>query len=308
MSVIENALKKLQSQSPGGQHNPHVVNPHGVFGAVTPGGATAKRLPAPEQPAALPVPTRTVTIDQRALRTAGLLPPEHQERELARQYRQIKRPLISAAMGRGQERSPKGNLIMVASAMPGEGKTFMSLNLAFSIAREKDLSVLLVDGDVAKPQISKLLGADAEAGLLDVLRTPSMDVESVVLGTDVPNLFLLPAGRQSDNATELLTSQRMNEVLSRMSERFPSRIVVFDSPPLLLTAESQALAQELGQIVVVVRAGYTPQQAVLDAVEMLGTSKPVSLVLNQSMRTPNSDYYYYYNNSNDEQRERPPSG
>jgi protein-tyrosine kinase len=305
MSVIENALKKLQSQSPGGQHNPHVVNPHGVFGAVLPGGATPR---LPDQPASPPVPARTVKIDQRALRTAGLLPPEHQEREIARQYRQIKRPLISKATGRGGERLPKGNLIMVASAMPGEGKTFMSLNLAFSIAREKDLSVLLVDGDVAKPQISKLLGADAEAGLLDVLRTPSMDVESVVLGTDVPNLFLLPAGRQSDNATELLTSQRMHEVLSRMSERFPSRIVVFDSPPLLLTAESQALAQELGQIVVVVRAGYTPQQAVLDAVEMLGTDKPISLVLNQSMRTPNSDYYYYYNKSNDEQREPPPSG
>jgi exopolysaccharide/PEP-CTERM locus tyrosine autokinase len=307
MSVIENALKKLQSQSPGGQHNPHVINPHGVFGAVAP-GAMPKREAAAGHPATPPTPARTVTIDQNALRLAGLLPPSHQERELARQYRQIKRPLIAGATGRGQDRLPQGNLLMVASAMPGEGKTFMSLNLAFSIAREKDLSVLLVDGDVAKPQISKLLGAGDEAGLLDVLRTPAMDVESVVLGTDVPNLYLLPAGRQGDNATELLTSQRMHEVLSRMSERFTSRIVVFDSPPLLLTAESQALAQELGQIVLVVRAGYTPQQAVLDAVAMLGTNKPVSLVLNQSLKTPNSDYYYYYNNSNGEQRETPATG
>lgn len=304
MSVIENALKKLQAQSrSGGQHSPTEINPHGVFGTMQDG--VSRKQEAPSAPREIPVPARTITIDQAALRVAGLLPPEHQDRELQRQYRRIKRPLIEKALGRGEDRVDAGNLIMVASAMPGEGKTFMSLNLAFSIAREKDISVLLVDGDVAKPQISQLFGVGNEPGLLDLLRTPGMDVESTVIGTDVPQLYVLPAGRQSENATELLASQRMHDVLTQFGRNNASRIIIFDSPPLLLTTESQALAQALGQIVVVVRADFTPQRVLMDALDILGAGKSVSLVLNQSLHSPHSDYHYYYNN--DEQRDRSPA-
>ncbi len=279
MSVIEKAIKKLQSARDGAR--PGAVAPIS-YGTLV-GGAAARRLDSASVSAT--VPARRIMIDQNALRAAGLLPPEQQDKALAEQYRRIKRPLIASALGRGTQRLAHGNLIMLASAMPGEGKTFTSLNLAFSMTLEEDTRVLLVDADVAKPHISKLLGVESEPGLLDALRDAKLDVESLILQTDVPGLSVLPAGKQSENATELLASVRMEDLFSRMSERDPLRIVLFDSPPLLLTTESLALAQALGQIVLVVCAEKTPQKVVLDALGSLGQAKPISLVLNQSVRT-----------------------
>lgn len=236
---------------------------------------------------------KMLLVDRRALRSAGLMPPENQERALADQYRHIKRPLIAAATGRGGQKLDRGQLIMMASAMPGEGKTFTSINLALSMALEKDISVLLVDADVAKPHISRTFGVDAEPGLLDVLRDPKMPVESVILPTDVPNLCILPAGSRSETATELLASHRMEEMVNHLAASDARRIVVIDSPPLLLTSESRALAHWVGQIVVVVRAGYTPQQAVMDAISFLGESKSIGLILNQSIAAAPGYYYGY---------------
>jgi exopolysaccharide/PEP-CTERM locus tyrosine autokinase len=223
-----------------------------------------------------------------------LLPPAHQERELAQQFRQIKRPLINNALGRGVEALPEGNLVMVASAVPGEGKTFTSLNLALSMRLEEDVTVLLVDGDVVNPRLSQILGADDARGLLDVIKDPSLSIASAILPTDVPGLSFLPAGHQDPNATELLSSSRMLEVAAQLATQDTSRLVLFDSAPLLLTTESQALTQVAGQILMVVRADSTPQHVVLEAVETLAESKSVSLVLNQSMKQPHAGYYYRY--------------
>jgi len=247
-----------------------------------------------------PVPERIVDVDEDALRASGLLPPQHQARRIAEQYRQIKRPLVANAIGRGTARLPNAHLIMMASAMPGEGKTFTSINLAFSMASEKDVRVLLVDADVAKPHISRLLGLDKERGLLDALQDPLADVEAMVLPTSVPGLSVLPAGKWSDHATELLASARMHEVVASIGRRDPNRIVLFDSPPLLLTTESQALAQVVGQIVLVVCANKSPQHVVLDAISHLGENRAISLVLNQSVASSDSSYYYYgYGQSRD---------
>ncbi len=284
MSVIETALKKLQSsRGPGSRPTPIPI------GTLIGGGAAARRV---EGEPASEVPSRQIVIDHQALRAAGLLPPENQDKTLAQQYRRIKRPLIAKALGRGTTPLANGNLIMLASAIPGEGKTFMSLNLALSMTLEEDIRVLLVDADVAKPHISKLLGVEGEPGLLDVLRVAQLDIESLILKTSIPGLSVLPAGKPCENATELLAGARMQELFSRMSERDPYRIVLFDSPPLLLTTESLALAHVLGQIVVVVCAEKTPQKTVLEALTQLGQDKPVSLVLNQSVMQPRSGYYY----------------
>jgi len=154
-----------------------------------------------------------VRISLPALRAAGLLAPEEEERQLAQQYRKIKRPLIVNAVGRGAPPLPNGHVIMLASALAGEGKTFTAVNLALSMSLEKDVHVLLVDADVEKPHVSRLLGVGEAPGLLDVLRNSSLDVEKVILPTDVPNLFVLPAGTASPEATELLASVRMEEVM-----------------------------------------------------------------------------------------------
>jgi len=283
MSVIENAIKRLQASRGG--------NTGAVHAPMAPAANAARHR---EQEADAPLPARTITINQDALRAAGMLPPAHQERELAQQYRQIKRPLINLALGRGVARVPNGNLIMLASAMPGEGKTFMSLNLAFSMQLEADMTVLLVDGDVVNPRVSQIFGAENELGLLDLIRDPSLALKTVILPTNVPGLSFLPAGRQDANATELLASSRTQEVVSHLGSDDPSRLVLFDSAPLLLTTESHALAQLVGQIMLVVKADQTPQQAVLDAIETLSDGKAISLVLNQSMEQPRPGYYYQY--------------
>src|SRR3954447_4630176 len=104
------------------------------------------------------VPGGTVNMSAPSLRSVGLLAPQEEEYQLAQQFRQIKRPLIVKAVGRGGPRVPNGHIIMVASALQGEGKTFTAVNLAMSMSLEKDVHVLLVDADVARPQLSSLLG------------------------------------------------------------------------------------------------------------------------------------------------------
>ena len=292
MSVIENAINKLRASRAGGA----AAARHKEYGATATsgGGAARRREVAPEANAG--APTRTLVINQDALRVAGLLPPTHQERELAQQFRQVKRPLINNALGRGVAPLPQGNLVMVASAVPGEGKTFTSVNLALSMRLEEDVTVLLVDGDVVNPRITRILGVENEPGLLDVARD-SVSLGSAILATDVPGLSFLPAGRPDANATELLASTRMRDVGALLAGHDVTRLVLFDSAPLLLTTESQALAQVVGQILLVVRADQTAQHVVLEALETLGEGKPISLVLNQSMKQPHAGYYYQYGSS-----------
>lgn len=274
MSIVEKALERLRT-------NASAARTRRVFGKVV--EAAASQVAA----------GRVISIDQEALRVAGLLAPRHQEREIASQYRHIKRPLIAAAMG-GKEQEPPANarLVMVASALPGEGKTFTAINLAFSIAMEKDLRVVLVDGDVAKPQISRMFGVEAERGLLDAVIDPAIELERLIFPTDVPNLFLLPAGVRSDRATELLASERMLEAMNWLLSRDARRMFLFDSPPLLLATEASALAEVAGQIVVVVRAEYTEHHVLMDALSRLPEGCSPSLVLNQSTQK-NKGYHYY---------------
>ncbi|MBB6091629.1 receptor protein-tyrosine kinase [Povalibacter uvarum] len=310
MSLVELAIKKMQAAARGASDAPvpqppaadrprtvPLAEPAPVVARLAP-GVVGEMVSTGVHRAlgSQPVEHRTdkmLLVDRRALRAAGLMPPENQERALADQYRHIKRPLIAAATGRGGQRLDRGQLIMMASAMPGEGKTFTSINLALSMALEKDISVLLVDADVPKPHISRTFGVESELGLLDVLRDRKTTVESVIIPTDVPNLSILPAGVRSDTATELLASHRMEETVNHLATANPRRVVVIDSPPLLLTSESRALAHWVGQIVLVIRAGFTPQQAVMDAIAFLGENKSIGLILNQS-NTATPGYYYGY--------------
>ena len=255
--------------------------------------AEARMLVEPQNsaPASFTARAAKVSLDAGVLRAAGLRAPEDEEPGLARQYRQIKRPLIARALG--PERIAKGYRIMIASATAGEGKTFTAINLALSLSLEKDLRVLLVDADVAKPHISRVLGVAQAPGFLDALRDPMLDVQRLVLPTDVPTLSVIPAGRYSDEATELLASRRMEQIAASLGEQDRHRIVLFDSCPLLQTNESHALAQGVGQIIVVVRAEFTPQLVLLEALDTLKDHPCVSLVLNQSLRAATSSYYYY---------------
>jgi len=288
MSVIENTLKRLQGQRLASK--PAAESEAKGYGTVSAAGAARRR----ESPAEGATPEQAVAIDQNALRAAGMLPPVHQEHEIAQQYRRIKRPLINSALGRGVAQLPSGNIIMITSAVPGEGKTFMSLNLALSMRLEEDITVLLVDGDVVNPRFTQILGLESRPGLLDLAKDPALSAEMVIVPTDLPGLSFLPAGRQEANATELVASARMHQVVSKLGSDNPARLVLFDSAPLLVTTESQALAHFAGQVVVVVHADQTPQHVVYDALETLPEDKPAFLVLNQITRHSHSGYYYEY--------------
>jgi exopolysaccharide/PEP-CTERM locus tyrosine autokinase len=244
------------------------------------------------EPAARP-PRQERKLDRAALNAAGLLSLEHQH-QLAAQFRRIKRPIIAGAFGRTGQGLTHGNIVMVASAVPGEGKSFTSLNLALSIAREKDVNVVLVDADVAKRHLSEMLGLKGERGLIDVVSEDSNDLEDVLVRTEFPSLSVLPAGRLSDHATELLSSARMQQAITELGSRLPNRIVIMDSPPVLLTTEARALAEIAGQIILVVRAGVTPHAVLADAIAQLPGKHSISLVLNQSTAAASSSYYYGY--------------
>lgn len=292
MSVVEKAIRKLQKQQEQQEQT------------AAESRASAGHAPEPPrsgEPAAphfanAPAPASSlppIVLDRAALRSAGLMPPEQETDLITRQYRKIKHPLVARAMGRGVPREPKGYLIMIASAMAGEGKTFTAMNLALSLSLEKDVEVLLVDADVPKPQLTHVLGLANAPGLLDVLRDPQRDVETLIRPTNVPSLSFLPVGVGAEEATELLSSARMERAAALLGQRNSRRIVVFDSPPLLQTTESPALARAAGQIVVVVRAETTPQPVLLDALNTLQGHPAVSLVLNQSTQSGAAPYYYY---------------
>jgi Mrp family chromosome partitioning ATPase len=189
-------------------------------------------------------------------------------------------------------------MTLIASALPGEGKSFSSANLALSLALEPDYTVVLVDADVIKPNLTRLFGLLGRPGLMDAAADPSIDVESLIVSTNVEGLSLLPAGRTDANATEYFASARMQTLVDQLLE-VPNRLLVADSLPLLLTTEARALVPLAGQVVLVVRAESTPQQAVLQAVDLLGEDVNVKLLLNAVVRTKAQSYmgygYYGYN-------------
>ncbi|MBV8306966.1 MAG: AAA family ATPase [Gammaproteobacteria bacterium] len=234
---------------------------------------------------------RRATIDFERLRAAGYLPEQSEERRFADYCHRIKRPLIDRALGSGAAADARA--ILLSSALPGDGKTFITLNLALSMARERDISVLLVDGDLPRAQITHLLGLQDEAGLLTALRDDKMDVESLIHDTEVSGLEILPAGSPPDGAAELIASSRMREVVARLTARNPRRLLLFDSPPLLVSSEARALVAIPGQIVLVARSAHTPQRAVLDALGHIDKQKLRGLVVNDALVGDQHGYYEY---------------
>ncbi len=278
MGRIEEALAKLQRAAGNAADN----RARPVVGTV---------LDAPKKPAQHKYGGRSVELDFGALRAHGLLSPDSQDRRLREEYRAVKRPLLKNATPNDLLPVPRGNLLQVVSALPGEGKTFTSLNLCLSLAKEQDWTVVLVDGDCHSPRLSALLGVEREPGLMGVLRGTHGDFDSNVMPTNVPNLAILPAGKRDEDSAELLASAAMENLCAEISAADPQRLVVFDSPPLSMTSEAPAIARHVGQILFVICADKTPRRAVLSALGMLDAAKPIGLLLNQARHRHHSDVY-----------------
>jgi len=253
--------------------------------------ATARRAPAPVPPAS---PAKVRNIDFARLQAAGFITPLAKESKLVHEFRLIKRPLIQNAMGKGAAPVANGNLIMVTSALPGEGKSFISVNLAMSIAMEVDCRVLLVDADVVRPTVPRLLGLQRENGLMDVLTDQDLDFGHVMLRTNLERLSLVLAGRPHSDAHELLASDAMGRLVQEVAGRYSDRIVIFDSPPLLATSESRVLASRMGQVVMVVEAERTTHGTLEAALATIEACPVVMTLLNKTPQSEAGSYYGYY--------------
>jgi protein-tyrosine kinase len=281
LSVIENSLERLR----------RAANAAKAQGATTVATSAAVR----GEPVATldsPYVHKRITVDFGRLNAEGYLPELGQERRFADYFHRIKRPVITRALA--TDATADARLILLSGALPGDGKTFIALNLALSMARERDISILLVDGDAPKAQVSRLFGLQGEPGLLSALRDETLDIESLVLDTDIPGLEILPVGGSPEGAAELIASARMREISARLLSRNPHRLVLFDSPPLLISSDARALAQLPGQIVLVARAGRTPMQAIVDAIGLVEKKKLSGLVLNDAHVTHEHGYYDYF--------------
>ena len=233
-------------------------------------------------------------LNVAALQAAGMLTPDAGDSAIAEEFRHIKRPLLDNAFGRNAMLVDNGNVIMVTSALPEEGKTFVTMNLAVSFAMELDKTVLLVDADFMKESATRLFHAEKDVGLLNAIVDSGVRLEDVIQRTDVPKLSFLPAGRFRGKATELFASGKMRQITQELATRYEDRIILLDSPPLLATTEAVVLAGLMGQVVMVVEAGKTKQARVKEAIERIHPDKPVGMVLNKSRGASGSGYYYGY--------------
>ncbi len=318
MSIIEKAASRIDRQRNAAAATTTAIVPAAVVVDTDVALVDVPPLPLPErvaeraaavsadvlaEPAAVAAPIaaavarssgRQVELDLAKMRDMGLVTAAGGRTSLLEEFRIIKRPLLKRAFGERKDGDMPPNLIMITSSLPGEGKTYCAINLAMSIAMELDHTVLLVDADVARPSVLRTLGLPAERGLMDMLIDDKLDMSDVLLRTNVDTLSILPAGTSTPRATELLASSTMSSLVTEIANRYPDRVIIFDSPPLLLTSESRVLAGHMGQIVVVVESQTTTQHAVKEALHKLEGFKNVNLIYNKTRDIPGIEETYDY--------------
>ncbi len=319
MNLIEQAAKRLEELKQAGAEVPEVPRTDGsraTAATATPTPEGVMRAFEAHRPAVIPglrrrpvgepgTPhggvgeadrSRRIELDLPALKRRGFVTPDSLKSQIADEFRVLKRPIIRNALGRAGVRvkNSNSNLVMVTSALPGEGKTFTSINLALSMAMEIDSTVLLVDGDVAHPSIPGLLDAPHGPGLLDLLTRDDLDFADALVRTNLDKLTILPAGSRQRRSAELLASEQMASLLRELSSRYDDRIIIFDSPPLLATTEARVLAAHMGQVVMVVAADATSHHAVTQALATIESCEVVLMALNKAKRTDVGTYYGYY--------------
>jgi hypothetical protein len=272
---------------------PPIAAPVSPLAPVPPLPAAVDRpAPVDAQPVLDGIPAEQVfkgklhPIDRLHLREQCLIEPDGAVTELLEEFRIVKRQLLLTAADSRAGRGAPWRAHSRCSAHPGEGKTFCATNLALSIAAEKDNEVLLVDADFAKPSVLSALGLPGGPGLMDALADPSVRVEDCILGTDIPGLFVLPAGNSTGSDTEFLASARTRTVLDRLTAHAPNRIVIFDSPPALAASPASELAMHVGQAMMVVRADQTGEAELRDAVNILSGCENIRLLLNCTRFSP----------------------
>jgi len=253
--------------------------------------------PTVEEPAvedANPDLKTSFAIDLQTMESKGFVGLESARNLINEEYREIKRKLLQNAFGPLASTIRNSNVIMVSSARPSEGKTFTAVNLALSIAAEQDKTVLLVDADVLKPNVLKTLEIAETNGLMEYLLGKLNDLSDVIYHTNIPKLRIIPAGQTHHLSTELLASTVMKDTVEEFSTRYPDRVVIIDTPPLIGINESAILANLAGQAVIVVEEGRSKLNDIKSAVERLNPDMAIGFVVNKSVKFSDKGGYYGY--------------
>ena len=259
---------------------PPVASPMPPPAAAASPAVQPRPIPVAEPANAKRTTRKQIELNFSRLREKGYVVPGDRS-TTAEEIRLIKRPLLRQAFAAGRPINGISHLMMVTSARPSEGKTFMAVNLALSMALEKDITVLLIDADVAQPAIPGVLGFESDRGLLDLLVDPTLDMSDVMIRTNLDNLSILPAGRDTPNANELLASSKMEALVKEIAERYPDRVIIFDTPPVLVRTETSVLASHVGQVAFVIEAEQTNESAVKESLELLNGCSNIGLILNK---------------------------
>ncbi|MCU0948137.1 MAG: P-loop NTPase [Porphyrobacter sp.] len=264
--------------------------PHAEAPVPAPAQAAAAAPPVPQpKPVAFTGPLQNVPRDH--LHAQGLIVPEAPVSALLEEFRIVKRELLADARSSDD---PLARRILVCSPHSGEGKTYCATNLAIALAAERDIEVVLVDADVMRPSVTSRLGIAGGKGLMDALADPRLAPESLVIRTDIPGLFVLPAGSGNTLDAEYLSSEHTAEVLDRLTQGAPRRVLVFDTPPALAASPAAALASHVGQALLVVRAEETSRAALEDAQQLLSACADIKLLLNAARYSPSGRRFGKY--------------
>ena len=295
MSIIDKSAAKAKEEAEGASLVERASGKMTASNDAAPKAKNKGRKAAPEQQPETRAATQAADtggrqskraiIDLERLRAANILTPDSDPGQTFEEFRIVKRQLLNKAFATGDKAIKNGNLMLVTSAEPGEGKTFCAINLAMSIASERDLTVLLVDADVSKPDVLSSLGVQGGKGLMDIIADDSVDVADCLLKTNIENLTLLPAGRAHKLSTELMASERMGQFVKEIAQRYPDRVIIFDSAPALASSVPGVLAMHVGQVLFIVEAERTRESQAKEALSMLSSCKHISLLLNKARFT-----------------------
>ena len=250
-------------------------------GSGHPTGARSRRPRFTWRPRWWSAATRNGKADEE-LPLSPLLISPRQRSAISEQFRVLRTRVETAGPG----------CLMVTSALDQDGKTLCATNLAVALSMSIGAGVVLIDADLRHPSVAPGLGLRGRPGLVEYLLEEA-EWQDCLQSTEHERLQVLAAGRSSSLSTELLGSERMSNLVADLKARFPRHFLIFDAPPLLLTADPLVLARHMDHVVLVVRAGVTPREAVMKAVQGLGADRFLGAIFNDA--TENLSHYYHYN-------------
>jgi len=276
--------------------------------AAEPPYRTAEPLHRAAEPGRLPINAQPVHLDYAKLRASRIVTPDDKSSAAYNEFRSLKRKLIPMTRDPETEVMTR-NVVMVTSALPREGKTFTAMSLAICLAAERNLNVILVDGDVVRGSIADYFHGRDFDGLVELLTETGGRIDDMLHPcVELPGLHILFAGRRHETTPELLASRRMGDICAALSKQFKHSIVLFDTPPVLAASEPAAMAAHAHHLIMLVASGQAGRHQIEAALAEVSSCPSISLLFNRSSEwqrpLSNSSYYYDSDDGADEPQER----